>query len=132
MKEIDAQKTAFFQNISHELRTPLTLILNPLEDSCAELPERKDLSIALKNARRLLRLVNQLLEFQKLQAGKRVLRREKIELRRFLYLCGDYLRSACASKNLTLSITFNGEEIQSLELARWHQGQRIRITCFHC
>lgn len=109
LKTLDAQKTAFFQNISHELRTPLTLILNPLEEAHLELPNRQDLSVALKNTRRLLRLVNQLLDFQKLRAGKRVMKKEHIELSHFTYLCGDYLRSACQSKGIKLSVTCNGE-----------------------
>ena len=65
LKELDHQKTAFFQNMSHELRTPLTLILNPLEDEASEQPENRNLEIAAKNSRRLLRLVNQLLDFHK-------------------------------------------------------------------
>ena len=61
---LDQQKTAFFQNMSHELRTPLTLILNPLENQSREQPDNTELSVATKNSRRLLRLVNQLLDFQ--------------------------------------------------------------------
>ena len=50
----------FFQNISHELRTPLTLLLNPLELVAKTHPNDAELQTALRNARRLLRLVNQL------------------------------------------------------------------------
>ncbi|MEL6880208.1 MAG: response regulator, partial [Cyanobacteria bacterium J06607_10] len=70
--ELDQQKTAFFQNISHEFRTPLTLTIGPLE-SAVERGEGLDAgqsAIALRNSRRLLRLVNQLLDLQKLDAGK--------------------------------------------------------------
>jgi signal transduction histidine kinase/class 3 adenylate cyclase/CheY-like chemotaxis protein len=70
--EADRQKTEFFQNISHEFRTPLTLMVGPLETAVAA---RQDLpfdqaSIALRNSRRLLRLVNQLLDLQRLDAGR--------------------------------------------------------------
>ena len=56
--------------MSHELRTPLTLILGPLEAEVDRAPNNENLSIAQKNAMRLLRLVNQLLDFQKLSAGR--------------------------------------------------------------
>ena len=71
LEALDQQKTAFFQNMSHELRTPLTLILGPLEDSSKRHAGDEDLVVATNNARRLLRLVNQLLDFQKLEAGKK-------------------------------------------------------------
>ena len=70
--EADRLKTEFFQNISHEFRTPLTLMLGPLETACnrkGSLPLDQTV-IALRNARRLLRLVNQLLDLQKLDAGR--------------------------------------------------------------
>jgi len=70
--QADRLKTEFFQNISHEFRTPLTLMIGPLESA---VNQKQDLpfdqsSIALRNSRRLLRLVNQLLDMQKLDAGK--------------------------------------------------------------
>ena len=124
LKRLDEQKTLFFQNISHELRTPLTLILNPLEEASVELPERKELSVALKNAWRLLRLVNQLLDFQKLKAGKRKLKRERIEIQQFLYICGDYLHSACLARDIELNITKDGRELErSTQEPLWVSGE---------
>ena len=70
LRTMDAQKTAFFQNVSHELRTPLTLILNPLEQALEDRPDDGELQVVARNARRLLRLVNQLLQFQRLKAGR--------------------------------------------------------------
>ncbi|NEO83560.1 MAG: response regulator [Spirulina sp. SIO3F2] len=70
--ELDRQKNEFFQNISHELRTPLTLMIGPLEGAIskqADLPLAQS-EIALRNSRRLLRLVNQLLDLQRLDAGR--------------------------------------------------------------
>jgi GAF domain-containing protein/class 3 adenylate cyclase len=70
--ELDRQKTEFFQNISHEFRTPLTLMVGPLETVVAQqqgLPYDQA-TIALRNSRRLLRLVNQLLDLQRLDAGR--------------------------------------------------------------
>jgi signal transduction histidine kinase/CheY-like chemotaxis protein len=75
LAEIDRAKTAFFSNVSHEFRTPLTLMLGPLEDALAEagaLPEdqRQRLDVAHRNALRLLRLVNSLLDFSRIESGR--------------------------------------------------------------
>lgn len=69
---LDRQKTEFFQNISHEFRTPLTLTLGPLEAAVnqGEGLSYQQSTVALRNARRLLRLVNQLLDLQRLDAGR--------------------------------------------------------------
>jgi adenylate cyclase len=69
---LDRQKTEFFQNISHEFRTPLTLTLGPLETAVGQGRglDYDQSEIALRNARRLLRLVNQLLDLQRLDAGR--------------------------------------------------------------
>ncbi|RYY93790.1 MAG: hypothetical protein EOO24_26085, partial [Comamonadaceae bacterium] len=72
---IDRAKTAFFSNVSHEFRTPLTLMLGPLEDALAArdaLPERhvQLLDVAHRNSLRLLRLVNTLLDFSRIEAGR--------------------------------------------------------------
>ena len=71
----------FFQNISHELRTPLTLIMNPLEDLRKEYPENQNALLADRNSKRLFRLVNQLLDFQKLKAGKKDINLQLIDHR---------------------------------------------------
>ncbi|MEB3268879.1 MAG: response regulator [Leptolyngbya sp.] len=69
---LDRQKTEFFQNISHEFRTPLTLTLGPLETAVGQGQglDYAQSQVALRNARRLLRLVNQLLDLQRLDAGR--------------------------------------------------------------
>jgi signal transduction histidine kinase len=76
LSELDKAKTAFFSNISHEFRTPLTLMLGPLEEciSAADpsLPEGylRRLKLAHDNALRLMKLVNALLDFSRLEAGR--------------------------------------------------------------
>jgi signal transduction histidine kinase len=73
LAEIDTAKTTFFSNVSHEFRTPLTLMLGPLEDAVAEAAtseQRARLEVAHRNALRLLRLVNALLDFSRLEAGR--------------------------------------------------------------
>lgn len=76
LAEVDRAKTAFFENASHELRTPLTLMLGPLEDLISggqgEVTpgQAQALELAHRNSLRLLRLVNTLLDFSRLDAGR--------------------------------------------------------------
>lgn len=74
LAEIDRAKTTFFSNISHEFRTPLTLMLGPLEELLAKPDDRTDsrqlLEITHRNGLRLLKLVNALLDFSRIEAGR--------------------------------------------------------------
>ena len=76
LAEIDKAKTAFFSNVSHEFRTPLTLILGPLEDALADSVDalsprqRERIDLTNRNALRLLKLVNSLLDFSRIEAGR--------------------------------------------------------------
>ena len=75
LAELDRAKTLFFTNVSHEFRTPLTLIMSPLEEmlgSAAQFAplDREKLVVALRNGTRLLKLVNTLLEFSRMEAGR--------------------------------------------------------------
>src|SRR5580698_2883270 len=73
LAELDSAKTAFFSNISHEFRTPLTLMIGPLEEVLGrtdlDVVTREPLLLAHRNSLRLLKLVNALLDFSKLEAG---------------------------------------------------------------
>ncbi|MFC3574121.1 SpoIIE family protein phosphatase [Streptomyces yaanensis] len=72
LAELDRAKTAFFSNVSHELRTPLTLFLGPVQDALAQEDRpraRKRLEMAERNALRLLKLVNTLLDVTRAEAG---------------------------------------------------------------
>jgi signal transduction histidine kinase/DNA-binding response OmpR family regulator/streptogramin lyase len=75
-QKITDMKMQFFANVSHELRTPLSLIINPLEEFMAKFPQYKDtlLYTAHNNARYLLELINQLLDFRKLDAQGETMR----------------------------------------------------------
>ena len=75
LAELDKLKTQFFANISHEFRTPLTLMMGPLEDAMAEsdglsATNRERLEIAHRNSMRQLKLVNTLLDFSRIEAGR--------------------------------------------------------------
>lgn len=116
LSELSRQKTAFFQNVSHELRTPLTLILNPLDAESREQPDNLNLSMAVKNSRRLLRLVNQLLDFQKLEAGKKELKLIPVDLSQFALICGEYFNQACLEKQIKFGAFHNGETLNAKAL----------------
>ena len=73
LAQLDRAKTAFFSNVSHEFRTPLTLMLGPTEDALASQDRALrgvDLETVHRNALRLLRLVNSLLDFSRIEAGR--------------------------------------------------------------
>mgnify|MGYP002883542682 CR=1 FL=1 len=123
LKELDMAKTTFFQNVSHELRTPLTLILNPLEHLTRKIPNDKDARVAAKNSKRLLRLVNQLLDFQKLEAGKKELKLSPVNLRQFINVCADYFSAACTYKKINFQVTMNGEKLDSSSQPIWVMGE---------
>jgi signal transduction histidine kinase len=83
LAELDRAKTAFFSNVSHEFRTPLTLILGPIEDALRD-PARTlgggELEAVHRNAVRLLRLVNSLLDFSRVEADRLQSRFEPTDL----------------------------------------------------
>jgi signal transduction histidine kinase len=83
LAELDRAKTAFFSNVSHEFRTPLTLMLGPTEDALAS-PDKTlrgaDLEMVHRNELRLLKLVNNLLDFSRIEAGRADLAFEETDL----------------------------------------------------
>ena len=89
LAELDRAKTTFFTNVSHELRTPLTLLLGPAADALADaeqpLPpaQRQRVDVIHRNAERLLKLVNTLLDFSRLESGRVAARFEALDLARY-------------------------------------------------
>jgi len=108
LAEIDRVKTAFFSNVSHEFRTPLTLMLGPLEDALAsaDLPvkERLKLDTALRNSLRLLKLVNSLLDFSRIEAGRAQGSFEPLDLATLTAELASNFRSACERAGLGLVV----------------------------
>ncbi|HEY9847979.1 MAG TPA: response regulator [Leptolyngbyaceae cyanobacterium] len=109
LQELDRQKTEFFQNISHEFRTPLTLMMGPLESvvgQSQDLPYDQA-AIALRNCRRLLRLVNQLLDLQRLDAGRMQASFRPCDLVNMVSQIVESFRPYCEKKGLRLVTELN-------------------------
>ncbi|HKS88392.1 MAG TPA: ATP-binding protein [Stellaceae bacterium] len=108
LAEIDRAKTVFFSNISHEFRTPLTLMLGPLEDALADrgLPaaERARLDVAHRNSLRLLKLVNSLLDFSRIEAGRAQASYAPTDLAALTAELGSNFRSACERAGVALTV----------------------------
>ncbi|HEX5452989.1 MAG TPA: GAF domain-containing protein [Stellaceae bacterium] len=109
LAELDRAKTAFFSNVSHEFRTPLTLMMGPLEEALAApqdaLPQRRgDLALVHRNGLRLLRLVNTLLDFSRIEAGRMQASYEPVDLATFTAELASVFRAATDRAGLTLAV----------------------------
>jgi PAS domain S-box-containing protein len=108
--EIDRAKTAFFSNVSHEFRTPLALMLGPLEDALANrhgsLPRgvAEDLAISHRNALRLLKLVNTLLDFSRIEAGRAQASYHAVDLAALTAELASNFRSLCEKAGLEMIV----------------------------
>ena len=108
MKEVTAQKLQFFTNVSHEVRTPLTLILAPLDRliiSLRESPYASDLGLIQKNANRLLRVINQILDFRKVEGKQEKLAVREIDLVPFVGEIESYFDSMASVRAIAYTFT---------------------------
>lgn len=110
LAELDRAKTLFFTNVSHELRTPLTLLLGPLEDTLSEpqqplgKTDRERLETARRNAIRLLKLTNTLLDFSRIEAGRVQASYEAVDLSRLTCELASVFRAAVEKAGLRLGL----------------------------
>lgn len=106
LAEIDRAKTTFFSNISHEFRTPLTLLLGPIEDTLHDpqtVPESKlRMDLAYRNALRMQKLVNTLLEFSRMEAGRVEGRFGRVDICTFTRDLASTFRSAIEKAGMQL------------------------------
>ncbi|MET0987206.1 MAG: ATP-binding protein, partial [Steroidobacteraceae bacterium] len=111
LAEVDRAKTTFFSNVSHEFRTPLTLMMTPLEDVLAkpqhELSDdaRGLLEVAHRNSLRLLKLVNTLLDFSRIEAGRVQASYEPVDLGAFTAELASNFRSALDKAGLRFTVS---------------------------
>ena len=118
LTDADSKKTEFFKNISHELRTPLTLILNPLGKLLDQDTRNEDLIIVNRNAQRLYKLVNQLLDFQKVSSGEVEVSIKKVNLLNFLEKCAKSFKNNLDHKKIQFSFLFNKKRNDSISFKK--------------
>lgn len=109
LAELDRLRVTFFENVSHELRTPLTLLMGPLEEVLGEAgalaPAHRDaLTSALRNSKRLLSLVNTLLDFARIEAGKMQAAYRPTDLAAVTRGIVENFRGVCERASLTLEV----------------------------
>jgi signal transduction histidine kinase/DNA-binding response OmpR family regulator len=107
LAEIDRAKTTFFSNVSHEFRTPLTLMLGPTEEALSS-GERalrgENLETVHRNALRLLKLVNALLDFSRLEAGRVQAKYQRVDIARLTADLSSAFRSAMERGRLRFEV----------------------------
>jgi len=129
LKELDTFKSRFFANISHEFRTPLTLILGPIQnlmDKLSTKADRLQLKMVERNGRRLLRLINQILDLSKLEAGKL-----QLEVRPF-----DYIQTSkvmlhsfqSAAREKEIALVFKSEHEQLMAVLDQDKIEQVLIN----
>ena len=114
VQEIDKVKTNFFANISHEFRTPITLILGPLKEmynGTFKGDQKATLGVMMRNGRRLLRLINQLLDLSKLEVGKMSLQTSQSNLVQVLKEIASAHESSAKGKKIKFTLYFEVEEL---------------------
>ncbi|MDB4991246.1 MAG: two-component hybrid sensor and regulator, partial [Myxococcaceae bacterium] len=127
LAEIDRAKTAFFSNVSHEFRTPLTLLLGPTEDALAapadlSSEQHERWSIVHRNALRLSKLVNTLLDFSRIEAGRIRATYEAVDLAALTAELTSMFRSAIERVGLGLRLELStGAELGYVDREMWEK-----------
>jgi len=114
LEEINQSKMQFFTNVSHEIRTPLTMILAPLErviGSNLDPYQKKNINYVYKNTKRIERIVNQLLELQKIENTQLRLKAHEMDLVKFLHEIVSLFEETAEDQKIQLSFEPNCEEL---------------------
>lgn len=114
-------KINFFVNTAHNIRTPLSLVLAPLADLTKDTTlgdkSRKFLEMALRNGDKLLRMVTELLDFQKIAVGKTQVHLQNVELSVLLRQQVDKFHISAQEKHISLRLTICGQHVFSTDLS---------------
>jgi signal transduction histidine kinase/ligand-binding sensor domain-containing protein len=116
MHELDMMKLQFFTNVSHEFRTPLTLIITPLEKilrQTTDETQRSQFQLIYRNARRLLNLVNQLLDFRKIEVEDVKLNVSEGNIVGFIKETAQSFTDLSDKKNITFNVHASIEVIET-------------------
>lgn len=114
-RELDQIKSRFFTNVSHEFRTPLTLIIDPLRylvtKDDATNKEKLHYNVMYRNAQRLLSLINQFLDFRKLESGKMELNSQRQDIVAFVRNTAGAFDFQAQERNITFMVTADPPDI---------------------
>ncbi len=114
LEEINQSKMQFFTNISHEIRTPLTMLMAPIERLIESNPneyQKKNINYIFRNTKRLERIVNQLLELQKIENTQFKLKAREIDLVKFIREIISLFDETANDKKILLSFEPNCDEL---------------------
>jgi signal transduction histidine kinase/ligand-binding sensor domain-containing protein/DNA-binding response OmpR family regulator len=129
-QKLAALKMHFFTNVSHELRTPLTLIVNPLEQVAKKgnlTPEMAGyIEVARKNASRMVRFINQLLDLRKVQSDKATLHISHLELVTFVKNIAALFTEAARSKRIHLEVI-----AEEKECFAWVDAEKMDVVVYN-
>lgn len=129
-QKVAESKLHFFANISHQLKTPLTLIISPIEKLVTtgklEFEVKRELEVMLNNAMRLLRMINQLLEFRKVMNDNISLNVQEIKLAPFLQQVMKSFQDSAKRKKIQTRVEYDSETI-----AVWADYQKMDIVIFN-
>lgn len=142
LRELDEVKTRFFSNITHEFRTPLTLIITPLEkihkQGVLPAPELQTIDTAKRNAEKLLRLINELMDLSKLEAGQMKVVHSTGELAVFVTEFMQSFREGADEKKIRLSLSTDGVNgFYQFDEEKWEKiignllGNALKFTPSH-
>jgi len=116
LEEVDKMKSNFYANISHEFRTPLMLILGPVEKLISKVKDedsQKQAGLIKGNAKRLLTLINQLLDLSRLEAGKLKLNASKANIAQFVKGLAMEFESIAERKDISLRVLMEKEDVEA-------------------
>jgi signal transduction histidine kinase len=129
LERLAADQNRFFTNVSHELRTPLSLVLGPVEKLLAaagpEDPARADLEVVARNARTLLRHVNDLLDVAKIEAGRMEVELAEADASRLVRLIASHFEALAAERRIAFSVEAPEGPSRALDAAKF---QRILLN----
>ena len=131
VKEVDKLKSAFFANVSHELRTPLALILGPLQKVLAAdnltSSQRSDLEVVARNARTVLKHVNDLLDISRMEADRMKMRYIETDLAQLVRVMASHFDRVVAEREQTFLLETPSKLLAQVDADKM---QRILLNLF--
>lgn len=131
MRDLNESKLRFFTNVSHEFRTPLSLTVGPIDNLIRECDAgdfrvRKQLEMASRNAKLLLRLIDQIIDFRRLEAGKIKLKSMEMEMKPFIQSIVDNFESLQKEKNVGVYVNYPDDSVKL-----WFDPQKIEQVLYN-